>query len=121
MLVLGVHIALHWKWIVGIFKKIKFKTDIHNLSELKAVISKSFRQILFLVVISVVLSLLFWLFEYSEWAEGFRAGSAEGEAPKEMPNSWLTYILPLVKVTVLMTIPALITGGVLRLKKRVSK
>lgn len=123
MAFLGIHIALHWKWILGSLHKIKFKADAHNLSELKTIIAKRSNQILLLISVSIVLSFSIWLLDSTEWAEGFRSGQdiANGGESKKLPYPWLIYVLPLIKITVLMTIPALITGGVLRIKKAIVK
>lgn len=121
MVLLGVHLALHWKWIKGAIRKLKIKSDFHHLTAIGSMLSKNSRQLLLIVVVSVLASFAIWFFEYSEWADSFRVVSEvpEGENSKEMPKGWMIYVLPLVKVTVLMTIPALITGAILRLKKKV--
>lgn len=123
MAVFGIHIALHWKWIVTVFRKLKFKSDLHNLDEIKTIIVKYANQLLLIILVSVLLSLVFWSFNYSEWADGFRmnSGNHNGEKSRKFPNSWMIYLLPLVKVTVIITIPALITGASIRLKKKVIK
>ena len=123
MAIFGIHIALHWKWIVAVLRGLKFKSDFHNLNQIKAIIAKYSRQLLLIIVVSVLLSFVLWSFNYSEWADGFRMNSGDhnGEKSKEFPNSWMKYLLPLVKVTIIMTIPALITGASIRLKKKVIK
>ena len=118
MAVLGIHIALHWKWIVAVFKKLKIKSDIYNLTELKVIITNYSRQLLLIILVSTIVSLLIWILNYSQWAEGFRESSVTpNENSDRFRNSWLMYSLPLLKVTVIITIPALITGGILRLIK----
>ena len=121
MALLGVHIALHWRWIIGAIGKLDFKSDLHHLTEVGTIITKYSRQLIMLIIVSIILSLLIWIFDFSNWADSFRivSDTHRGENSKEMPKNWMIYILPLVKVTVLMTIPALITGGVLKLKSRV--
>ncbi|MBD0778580.1 DUF4405 domain-containing protein [Maribacter sp. ANRC-HE7] len=120
MAMLGVHIALHWRWIVGALGKLKFKTDFHHVSEVGTILKKDARQLLILVGISVILSLVIWGFGYSTWADSFRIGSdvQNGENGGKMPMGWMVYVLPLLKVSVLMGIPALITGAILKLKRR---
>lgn len=123
MAILGIHIALHWKWIVGTFRKLKFKSDFHTLSEINVILKKYYRQLLIIIIVSVVFSVLFWGFNYSEWADGFRISSVtqSSEETNTMPQNWLIYILPLLKVTVIITIPALMTGGILKLKQLTNK
>ena len=118
MATLGIHIALHSKWIVTMYRNLKIKSALHNLTEIKVIIIKYYRQLLLIILVSTILSLLIWILNYSQWAEGFRV---ERDTPSEnsdgFPNSWLIYILPFLKVTIIITIPALITGAILRLKK----
>ncbi|NIJ45233.1 cytochrome b561 [Wenyingzhuangia heitensis] len=123
MVVLGVHICLHWKWILGAIKKLKFKTDLHHLSEIKTILITKAKSLLFLVFISIVIAFAFWALDDSEWANGFRINLETETVKKEnnLPKNGLRYILPFVKVAVLMTIPALITGGIIKLKKRIRK
>lgn len=118
MVVFGIHIALHWKWIVGAIRKLKLKADFHHLTEISNIIAKNYREILLLLFLSTALSFVVWFFEYSAWADGFRinSGTHNNGRSNDMPKSWLIYILPLVKVTILMTIPALITSAIIRIK-----
>ncbi|MDO6808748.1 DUF4405 domain-containing protein [Zobellia galactanivorans] len=120
MPVFGIHIALHWRWILGAFSKFKFKSDLHHLTEVGPIISKRMLQLLLLICLSIVLSLTVYLFEFSEWAEGFRtsAESNSGQEPGGPGMGWMRYVLPLVKVTVLTGVPALIAGGIIRLKRK---
>lgn len=117
---LGIHIALHWKWIVGALGKFNIKSDAHHLTGLKKIVLNRAKQIVIILFVSVALSLLYWLLDSSQWAEGFRSNPDTGheEASKKMPYAWLIYILPLLKITFLMSIPAFITGGVIRLRKK---
>ena len=64
-------------------------------------------------------SFVFWGLEYSEWADGFRINyeNNNGEESQNLPKNWMIYILPLIKVTIIITIPAIITGGIIRIKK----
>lgn len=123
MAILGIHIALHWKWIVTIFRNLKFKTDLHHLSEISVIIKKYSRQLSILITVSVVFSLLFWILNYTAWADGFRisANIEDAENAKTNPISWLIYVLPLVKVSFVIVIPALITGGVSSIKQSLNK
>ncbi|MDO6516616.1 DUF4405 domain-containing protein [Zobellia uliginosa] len=123
MLVFGVHIALHWRWILGAFSKFKFKSDLHHLTEVGAIISNRMLQLLLLICLSVVLSLTVYLFEFSQWAEGLRtsAENNSGQEPGGPGMSWMRYVLPLVKVTVLTGVPALIAGGIIRLKRKLRR
>ena len=119
MAILGIHIALHWRWIVKAISKLKFKSELHHLIEVRAIIVKYSRQLLLIIFISIMLSLIIWVLDYSEWADEFRinSGTHSGEKSNRLPKSWMIYFLPLLKVTMMMTIPALITGAIIRLKK----
>lgn len=118
MATLGIHIALHWKWIVTVYRNLKIKSDLHNLTELKVIIVKYYRQLLLIILVSTILSLLIWILNYSQWADGFRINiDTPSENSDGFPNSWMMYFLPLLKVTIIITIPALITGAINRLKK----
>lgn len=123
MPVFGIHIALHWKWILNAIKKLKLKTDLHHLTELGSIIKTYKRQLVFLVVLTTILSIAFWFFNFSAWADSLRINqnSENHENNSNRAQSWMMYILPLVKVTVLTAIPALIAGGVLQLKNKFFK
>ena len=123
MTVLGIHIALHWKWIVRTFTKLRFKSDFHHLTEIKSIISNHYRQLLLIVIFSTALSFVVWGFDGSEWADGFRihSGTERGDGSKRMPISWIIYILPILKVAIIMAIPALITSAIIRIKRIVMK
>ena len=123
MAILGIHIALHWAWIIGAISKLKFKSDLHHLIEIRSIIARYSRQLLFIIFISIICSLLIWTLDYSEWADGFRinSGTTSDDESISLPNSWMIYILPLLKVTIIITIPALIAGAIIRLKKRIKK
>lgn len=120
MLLFGIHIALHWRWILGALGQFKFKGDLHHLTEIGTIITKRTRQLLLILAVSIVLSFVVYAFDASPWAEGFRATSETlgEEGGTNRPQSWMIYVLPLVKVAVLTSIPALLTGGVVRLKKK---
>lgn len=119
MVIFGIHIALHLKWIVNAFRNLNFKTDLHQLTGIKDVIKKYSWQLMIITIVSTVISLLFWFLNYSEWADGFRVSSdtQSGEEAEMMFQNWTIYFLPLLKVAVIITIPALITGAFIRLKK----
>lgn len=119
----GIHIALHWRWIVAAISKLKFKSDLHPLIEIRGIIVRYSRQLLLIIFISIMLSLIVWFLDYSEWADGFRINSDthNDEKSNSMAKSWMIYFLPLLKVTIIMTIPALITGAIIRLKKMIQK
>ncbi len=120
MATLGVHIALHWKWILGVFKHFKFKADLHNLSEIKVILKKHYRSLLLIIVVSVVLSFIIWTLNYTTWAEDIRLNSGQHKEKGLHGESkgWLRFILPLVKVTLFITIPALITTYFIKLKSK---
>lgn len=117
MAFLGVHITLHWKWIVNAIRKLSLKADLRHLSEITDLIVKRSGQLLLLILISTFVSLAFWMFDVSTWAEAMRldVGSPQTEASRKMPKKWMLFVLPLLKVTILISIPALIAGGVIRL------
>ena len=121
MAFLGIHIALHWRWIVTAIRKLKFKSDLHHLIEIKSIMVRYSRQLLLIILFSTILSFVIWSIDYSEWADGFRtdSGAHNDEKSNGMRKSWMIYFLPLLKVTIITTIPALITGGIMRLKKRI--
>ncbi len=123
MAILGIHIALHWRWIVGAFRKLKLKADFHHLTGIVQITKEYSRQLLLLITVSLVFSLFFWAFNYTEWADGFRISlnPEGGDQSNELPPRWMAYFLPLVKVTLLITIPALITGAILRIKHSFKK
>ena len=123
MLIFGIHIALHWRWIVGAFGKLKFKADVHHLTYVGTILANRSRQLMFLLGLSIILSILIYFVEYSSWAEGFREDVqiSTGEEPKKLGKSWMRYVLPFVKVAVLTAVPALITGGIVRLKKKLKQ
>ena len=122
MVIFGIHITLHWRWIVSAIRNLKFKSDLHHLTELSAIIKKRSKQLLLLAVVSIILSFAFWMFDYTDWADGFRINTETGEGgkSKRMPEKWMIYVLPLLKVTILISIPALISGGIIKLKKRLA-
>ena len=119
MAIFGIHIALHWRWIVGAIAKFNFKLDLHHLTQLRVIITKHSRELLLIIIISIVFSFVFWGFEYSEWADGFRVNyeNNNGEESQSLPKNWMIYILPLLKVTIIIMIPATITRGIIRIKK----
>lgn len=119
MAIFGIHIALHWKWILGAIRKLKFKSDLHHLTQIRVIITKYSRELLLIFLVSIVFSLVIWFFEYSEWADSFRINyeNHNGAESKRLPKDWMIYILPLLKVTIIITIPAIFTGGIIRIKK----
>ncbi|TDT45208.1 uncharacterized protein DUF4405 [Maribacter spongiicola] len=122
MVVLGIHITLHWKWILGAFRKLKLKADLHNLTGVGAIIKTYSRDLIFLITITTLLSFAVWLLNFTDWADSFRVESnTENSGQPNSRASWMMYVLPLVKVTVLIGIPALISGGIIRLKKKLVK
>jgi len=68
-----------------------------------------------------ILSFAIWFLDYSEWADGFRinSGAHNDEKSNGIRKSWMIYFLPLLKVAIITTIPALIAGSIMRLKKKI--
>ncbi|MGR7814572.1 DUF4405 domain-containing protein [Lacinutrix undariae] len=123
MAFLGVHLALHWTWIVQSLKKLKLLADLHHLKQILTIVKKQRKALLLLLALSVILSLGIWWIEYSNWAQQITLNSTKNtteNAQKPTP-SWLLYVLPLVKVTVFITIPALLIGLVITIKKKFKK
>ena len=44
MAVLGIHIALHWKWIVVVLRNLKLKSDFHNFTEIIVIVRNNAKQ-----------------------------------------------------------------------------
>jgi len=120
---LGIHLALHWKWIVQSIKKLKLLADLHYLKQITTVVKKQRKALLLLLAISIILSLGIWWIEYSNWAQQITLNATKNtsENAQKPTQSWLIYVLPLVKVTVFLTIPALLTGLVIKIKKKLKK
>ena len=120
---LGVHLALHWTWIVQSLKKLKLLADLHHLKQISNIIKKQRKALFLLLTVSIVLSLGIWLIEYSEWAQQITINSTKNttENSQKPTKSWLLYVLPLLKVTVFLTIPALLTRLVITIKKKFKK
>lgn len=119
IVLLGVHIALHWKWIVKTYKKINFRTDFHHIKSIKSILQKNKKGFLILTIISLVISTVIWLIEFTNWAETINTTTQNkvNTGTKKLPKQWLIYVLPLVKVTVLSCIPALVTRLIIKIKK----
>lgn len=82
------------------------------------------RPILAIIIASAILMLLLSTLDATAWADGFRAGvSAETPAASESdtPGGIVNIIGSLIKITLLMGVPALITLGVRNLIGRSRK
>lgn len=77
---------------------------------------ESLRPILAITIAAAIVMVLLAPLDATEWANGLRAGfSAEsGDAFEEGPGGTLMIVAPLIKITILMGVPALITMGVRR-------
>jgi len=73
--------------------------------------------ILAITVASAILMMLLSPLDATQWAEGFRVGSEVG-AEEELGGGIASIIGPLLKITVLMGVPGLITLGVRNLIRR---
>ncbi len=118
MVLLGVHIALHWKWIKASYNKFKLIKDLYNITEVKTLISKDIYPLFFLIFFSIISSIIIWLFDYSLWAENIRIETGPIEKSDGFPQSWKIYALPLIKVIILISIPGILTNWVIQLKEK---
>ncbi len=82
---------------------------------------ESIGPILAISIAAAILMLLLAQLDATEWANGFRVAApvAEGEGVEAAPAGIISFIGPLIKVSLLMGIPALITLGVRKLLGRV--
>ncbi|WP_347375082.1 DUF4405 domain-containing protein [Aequorivita sp. Q41] len=117
---LGIHLALHWKWIVNTKKKLHFISDFHHIKQFINILKKHKTSLLLLVSISVILSLSIWLIEFTSWAENINLNSIQNKTTdsEKLPKQWLIYVLPLVKVSVLLCIPAVLTRLIIKIKTK---
>ena len=89
-------------------------------------LKESIWPIILIIIASTIIMLAIAPLDSSEWAEGMRADfSAETEsepsADGERPSGIFMLIGPLIKITILMGIPGLITIGILRITRRFGK
>ena len=117
---LGIHLALHWKWIVTILKKLKFVTDFHHIKQITKTLRNRKTEFLIIIAISIILSLAIWLIEFTSWAENITSNStSKTVAGSENPAiQWLIFVLPLLKVTVFLCVPAVLTRVIIYLKTK---
>lgn len=117
---LGIHLALHWKWILVTLRKLKVVSDFHHLKQIAKTLHNRRTEFLILIAISIILSLLIWLIELTSWAENITRNSTPKaiEGSESPTKQWLIYVLPLVKVTVLLCVPAIVTRAILYLKTK---
>ena len=120
IILLGIHLALHWKWIVNTIKKLKLKSDFHYLKQLKKVLQERKNDLLLLFSVTVVLSIGMWLIEFSDWANNINLNQPEvdNSEAKKVANQWMLYVLPLIKVSVLLCVPAIFTRLIIRIKTK---
>lgn len=83
-------------------------------------IRESIRPILTISMAAAIVMLLLAPLEATEWASGFRVGVplGGGEGFESGPGGIITVIAPLIKITLLMGVPAVMTLGVRRLISR---
>ncbi|TWU18260.1 hypothetical protein [Allorhodopirellula heiligendammensis] len=82
---------------------------------------ETIRPILFIVVAASIVVLLIAPLYQTQWAAGMRAGAASdvGEGVKGSdPSGAIRFIGPLLKIAILMGVPALVTLGIRRLIRR---
>ncbi len=78
--------------------------------------------IVLITIASAIVILAIAPLDGSAWAEGMRAGaSAEGGEALDQLSGIIRFIGPLIKITLLMGVPGLITLGVRRAVRRVRK
>lgn len=120
IILLGIHLSLHWKWIVSTIKKLHLASDFHQIKQLFKVLQKRKTEFLLLISISIFLSLSIWLIEFGDWAENINLTSPKNETTdiEKLPKKWLIYILPLIKVSVLLCLPAFLTRLIIRIKTK---
>lgn len=121
--VLGIHLALHWKWIVKAIKKLHLKSDLKYLNNIGKILKNRKKEIIALLSISIILSLGIWFVEFTDWAQNISINNSsntnsESENP---PMGWLIYILPLIKVSVFLIIPGLLTRLVIKIISKFKK
>ena len=81
---------------------------------------ESIRPILAITIAAAIVMLLLAPLEATEWAGGFRVGVPveDGAGFEAGPGGIITVIAPLIKITLLMGVPAVMTLGVRRLLSR---
>lgn len=121
IVLLGIHLALHWKWIITTFQKLKFVSDLHHIKQIIKILPSRKTEFLILIAISVIISLAIWLIEYTNWAENITSNniSKTASASKRPAIQWLIYVLPLIKVTVFLSVPAVATRVIIYLKLKI--
>ena len=118
IVLLGIHLALHWKWIVTTLQKLKFVSEFHHIKQIIKILRNRRTEVLILITSSILISLAIWLIEYTNWAENITSNSISKTASEsKIPAiKWLIYVLPLIKVTVFLCVPAVITRIIIYLK-----
>lgn len=118
IVLLGIHLALHWKWIVTTLQKLKFVSEFHHIKQIIKILRNRRTEVLILISVSILISLAIWFIEFTNWAENItRNSTPKTEAlSKEPAIQWLIYVLPLIKVTVFLCVPAVITRVIIYLK-----
>ena len=118
IVLLGIHLALHWKWIVTTLQKLKFVSEFHHIKQIIKILRNRRTEVLILISSSILISLAIWLIEYTNWAENITSNSISKTASEsKIPAiQWLIYVLPLIKVTVFLCVPAVITRIIIYLK-----
>ncbi|MGJ8734140.1 MAG: DUF4405 domain-containing protein [Cellulophaga sp.] len=115
---LGVHLALHWRWIVTTHQKLKIVSDLHHIKQIKKILCNHKTEFLILITLSIILSLGLWLIEFTDWAKNITNNSAPKTTYESKKNAmqWLIYILPLIKITVFLCVQAVLTRVIIYLK-----
>jgi len=118
IVLLGIHLALHWKWIVTTLQKLKFVSEFHHIKQIIKILRNRRTEVLILISSSILISLAIWLIEYTNWAENITSNSISKTASEsKIPAiQWLIYVLPLIKVTVFLCVPAVLTRIIIYLK-----
>lgn len=88
-------------------------------------LKETIRPILLITIASAIIMFAIAPLDSSEWAEGIRSGfnAEEGEGVQGEdgpPGGIFRFVGPLIKITILMGIPGLITVGVRNLIRRLS-
>ncbi|MCK0132607.1 DUF4405 domain-containing protein [Flavobacteriaceae bacterium F08102] len=118
MALLGIHLALHWRWILITFKKFQWKSDFYYAKQILKILQHRKKELLLLGTLSILLSLGIWGIERTDWAENITLNSSQNktEASNKLSIPWLVYVLPLIKVSVLLCVPGILTRLMIHLK-----
>ncbi len=129
MMLLGVHIAMHWNWLVSALKRPVDRAparDIDNNREIGksslSLMRSTFIPVLMVVLAGALITLTVLPLASAQWAQGFRtavSASLQEEVPR--PKGIVTVVTDLYWIALIIGIPALLTLGILRLGRHFRK